>query len=561
MPVLTQLQSLYDRSLGLAGPHLGLKITGALIGSLLLYIAYSVYRHRKWPAYTIPGPPFKGLLYGSAPSPMYDFAALYLHEGWFRKYGPTVRAWLSLLRPAIMTVDPVALKHMLTSTAYEKGEQQKQFLGDVLGEGLLFVEGAEHKKQRRVMSPAFGPLQVKRFTETFVRKSLEMRDVWLDICARNTTREDGYAKIDAFAWLNKVTLDIIGLAGFDYDIDSLHAPDDHPNELNEAVRTIFSFDFGLGALMQFLIPGLRRIPTKRAREQAKAQALITSIGMRLIQSKKQAIIRETFLSPNDVEKKDIQGSDLLSLLLKANMASDLPESSRMSDKDIVSQVPTFLIAGHETTSTAVTWGLYAMACDIRVQQKLRSELLTVNTETPTEAELNSLPYLDAIVREILRVYAPVYMTERNAIRDDVVPLKTPILGTDGVMRSEILVSKGDMIRFPIQVINRMEEYWGEDAHQFRPERWSKLPDTVKELPGVFSNMLTFFAGTHACIGYRFSIAEMKAIIFTIVRSFEFELPIAPMDVMRKTMIVGRPSLTTDPTAGNQLPLLIRPINT
>ena len=82
---------------------------------------------------------------------MYDFAALYLHEGWFGKYGPTVRVWLSLLRPAIMTVDPVALKHMLTSTAYEKGEQQKQFLGDVLGEGLLFVEGADHKKQRRVM--------------------------------------------------------------------------------------------------------------------------------------------------------------------------------------------------------------------------------------------------------------------------------------------------------------------------------------------------------------------------------------------------------------------------
>ena len=67
--------------------------------------------------------------------------------------------------------------------------------------------------------------------------------------------------------------------------------------------------------------------------------------MRLITEKKKAIIRETFLSPTNVEKKDIRGSDLLSLLLRANMASDLPESARMSDKDIVSQVPTFLIAG------------------------------------------------------------------------------------------------------------------------------------------------------------------------------------------------------------------------
>ena len=84
---------------------------------------------------------------------------------------------------------------------------------------------------------------------------------------------------------------------------------------------------------------------KRVREQAKAQRAITAIGMRLIAEKKQAIIRETFLSPTEVEKKDIKGTDLLSLLLRANMASDLPENARMSDKDIVSQVPTFLIAG------------------------------------------------------------------------------------------------------------------------------------------------------------------------------------------------------------------------
>ena len=66
---------------------------------------------------------------------------------------------------------------------------------------------------RRLQNPAFGPLQVRKFTETFLRKSLEMRDVWLDLCARNTTRKDGYLRVDAFAWLNKVTLDIIGLAG------------------------------------------------------------------------------------------------------------------------------------------------------------------------------------------------------------------------------------------------------------------------------------------------------------------------------------------------------------
>ena len=76
-----------------------------------------------------------------------------------------------------------------------------------------------------------------------------------------------------------------------------------------------------------------------------------------------------------------------------------------------------------------------------------------------------------------------------------------------------------MISFPIQVINRMEEYWGEDAHEFRyvlcslcnctvcqctssPERWMNPPEAVKEIPGAWGNMLTFLAGQHACVGYR-----------------------------------------------------------
>ena len=80
------------------------------------------------------------------------------------------------------------------------------------------------------------------------------------------------------------------------------------------------------------------------REQAKAQKIITKIGTRFIEEKKAAVRREMSYT-GSLEKKDIQGSDLLTLLLRANMASDLPENARLSDTDIVSQVPTFLIAG------------------------------------------------------------------------------------------------------------------------------------------------------------------------------------------------------------------------
>ena len=121
----------------LAGQPLWLKAVETLGGGLIFYVLYAVYRHHRWPNYTLPGPAYQSLLGGSTPKPEPpDFSALYLHQGWFRKYGPTLRYWSPLAKPAIMTVDPTALKHMLNSPAYEKPDTLKHFLGDILGEGM-----------------------------------------------------------------------------------------------------------------------------------------------------------------------------------------------------------------------------------------------------------------------------------------------------------------------------------------------------------------------------------------------------------------------------------------
>lgn len=82
-----------------------------------------------------------------------------------------------------------------------------------------------------------------------------------------------------------------------------------------------------------------------------------------------------------------------------------------------------VVAGHETTSTATTWALYALSLHPEVQTKLREELLTLDTETPDMDELKTLPYLDCVLKEVLRVYAPVVDTERMATQDDMIPLE------------------------------------------------------------------------------------------------------------------------------------------
>lgn len=164
-----------------------------------------------------------------------------------------------------------------------------------------------------------------------------------------------------------------------------------------------------------------------------------------------------------------------------------------------------------------------------MQQKLRDELLGVATDNPTMDELNALPYLDAVVRETMRVHAPVPSSIRVAMRDDVIPLNTPYVDVHGQVHDAVRVTKGSPIFIPILAINRAKALWGEDAHEFRwvvahaygcrvvltvffwlvvrPERWANVPEAAQSVPGVWGNLMSFLGGPRSCIGYRFSLVE------------------------------------------------------
>jgi cytochrome P450 len=152
------------------------------------------------------------------------------------------------------------------------------------------------------------------------------------------------------------------------------------------------------------------------------------------------------------------GRDLLSLLVKSNMAAEGP---RLSDAEVLarewtltyhhhtqtnsslrlppppSEVHTFFVAGHDTTSTSVTWTLFALSNALDVQKKLRTELLACSTATPSMDELNRLPYLENVVREVLRLYSPVHQSVRVAVQDDVVQLDKSFVDVKGVTRHEL----------------------------------------------------------------------------------------------------------------------------
>ena len=99
--------------------------------------------------------------------------------------------------------------------------------------------------------------------------------------------------------------------------------------------------------------------------------------------------------------------------------------------DLLPNIPESAFSWVTCLSSGTTWALFALTQDLRVQTKLRDELLTVDTDNPTMDQLNALPYLDMVLRETMRLHAPVPSTVRVAVKDDILPLGTPVTDRKG----------------------------------------------------------------------------------------------------------------------------------
>ncbi|KAJ7289234.1 cytochrome P450 [Mycena rebaudengoi] len=402
-------------------------------------------------------------------------------------------------------------------------------LGRIVGPGILVVEDDVHKQQRKIMNPAFGAPQVRELTGIFIEKSLQLRDVWLGEAAKS----GGVGNVDGVSWLTKATLDIIGLAG--------GAPRD---ELDVAFTTISTTPMNFMSFLKANYPVLRAIPTKMDTIIDNSQAVMLRIGQKLLHESKNAIVEGGAF-------QSARTRDLLSLLVRANTSKDIPESQRLSDKDVLarecSSANTGLLELNDNDRGSHLPRRWARD----YENRLRDELLTVSTDNPTMDELNALVYLDYVVRETLRLHAPVPFAGRMAIRDDVIPLSTPYTDVNGTVHESLRILKGQDVVLPIRELNRDPEIWGPDSlefkclvfvcylhctrsRKFRPERWEASTAITNSIPGAWGHMLTFLGGPRSCIGLRFSLVELKALLFTLVRGLEFELAVPAADIGSQT---------------------------
>ncbi|KAJ5168930.1 cytochrome P450 [Penicillium canariense] len=318
---------------------------------------------------------------------------------------------------------------------------------------------------------------------------------------------------DMADWANKVTLDIIGIAGLGRDFNVLQNGHDQIADDYEAI-----FEPSVEKILYILLaawfsfPMVRMLPWKMNDLFRSRTTSLRATCKQLIESKMEGI-----------RKQEQDNFDILSVLIQTDNFSVEEQSD---------QLLTFLAAGHDTTAPALTWSCYLLAVDQARQETLRREIQAALAGAqlgPDNADIGSilerLPFLNAVLNETLRLYPSVPVTIRVAIRDTRLGEQYIPQGT------EILVSPW--------VINRSKHVWGASAETFKPERWIENGQSDKASSNY--DFMTFLHGPRSCIGQNFAKAELRCLLAAMALRFSWTLDMDEAEVVPAGAITIKPA--------------------
>ncbi|KAL0061738.1 hypothetical protein AAF712_011411 [Marasmius tenuissimus] len=248
--------------------------------------------------------------------------------------------------------------------------------------------------------------------------------------------------------------------------------------------------------------------------------------------------------------------DILSVIARSLTAED--PSKRLPQVEALSQMSTMTFAGHETTASTLNWVLYELSYNPEWQEKLFQEIQDIRGRARkdgslTVEDLESMPVLNAVIKETLRFHPIFPFLVREAETDDIIPLEIPITDTSGLVLKEIPVIKGQRVNINIFEYNRLKPVWGEDADVWNPDRF--LESTRPTTLGVFANLLTFSGGIRACIGWRFAVLELQVVAAALVEAFKFSA-VEGIEIDQVAVGPVGPMVKGKWGAGKQLPLKV-----
>ncbi|KAH8904667.1 putative cytochrome P450 monooxygenase [Coniochaeta sp. PMI_546] len=416
-----------------------------------------------------------------------------------------IRYYMAANIERVIVVGQEALSEILVSKVYDfpKSESLRVKLLRFTGNGILLAEGEEHKQQRRGLLPSFSFRNIKNLYPVFWAKAVEMADA-LD---KQLLPGSNDAVVQISDWAGRVTLDIVGLAAMGRDFDAVRDPHAEFHKKYDKLRMKPTTITRLLVLFSMLTVGFKAyfaLPTKWNRESKISADYIRRYARQIVEDKK-----------NNLKHGSAKSKDIASLAMASGV---------FSDDNMVDQMITFLVAGHETIAASLQWAVYALCkhpdMQIRLREEVRSHISTSTESTITAADIDSLPYLNAFCNEVLRFYPPVPSTVREARID------TTLAGS--------FIPKGTTLLILAGATNLDTARWGPDAEKFDPERW--LGEGRANSGGSDSNYanLTFLAGPRGCIGQAFAKSELLCLVAVLVGRFTMELqePEKKLEIVR-----------------------------
>jgi unspecific monooxygenase len=382
-------------------------------------------------------------------------------------------------RTSLILNDPDAIRHVLVDhdESYGRTAAAIRVLRPMLGEGLLLSTGRPWKHQRRTLAPAFTPRAVTLLVP-------HMRAVIAETVA--ALGGQTAAPVDLREAMQRMTLEIAGRTMFSVGMARHGA----------ALRG-FVNEYGARLAQPHLLDLV--LPLGWPTPQDLRRALFRRRWTGFVRG----MIAERRASPSEAEAP----RDLFDLMLAAR---DPETGEGFSDDHLVDQVATMILAGHETTATALFWALFLLAQDQPSQDRVAQEAAAAGA-SPDPA---SLPFTRAVVDETLRLYPPAFLIARQANRPDTVAGRP--------------VRPGDVILVAPWLLHRHARLW-RDPHAFAPQRFldGPAPDRFAYLP--------FGVGPRICIGAHFALVEAVLALAGLVARFRISLadqkPVMPIGVV------------------------------
>lgn len=391
----------------------------------------------------------------------------------FAEYGDMYYAPLGPTR-LYVTRHPDHIREVLIDkgSSFKKTEagNAARHLRRFLGNGLLLSNGELWRRQRRMINPALHRRQIESYAETMVSATQRMLAKW-----------QGAASVELSAEMMHLTLAIVTKSLFDYGVEERVGDVMHAMDTFRTVATTPAF------LPSWLpLPGELR--TRRA------LALVDGIIYRMI-DERQA------LGPAELARR----TDLLSaLILATDEEAASGDERRMTRQLLRDELLTMFLAGHETTSHALTWTFYLLSQHPAIEAKLHAELDAVLAGSPPTLEsLRSLPFTDMVLNEAMRLYPPAPVVSRTAAED------TEVGGYPIPAGAELII----WLYF-----THHDPRWFPEPEAFRPERFADgIPAAVR---GAF---LPFGGGSRLCIGKEFALLEARLVLATVAQRFGLQL--------------------------------------